>query len=174
MPAYFFDKLLNLVGDEFDMEFKSLQDLYKEQEGDPVEKLRELAENERLYNPNTILSGAGRTKLLRPGRMYMFKYIPKMKSQLPYWDMFPVGIVMNAYPDKGYFSMLNFHYLPPILRAELMDAIYPFVIYKKKLPPDFLKSARGLENKFIKNWGGFGDENFQQSAPAKILGARKK
>ena len=83
MPAYFFDKLLNLVGDEFDMEFKSLKDLYTEQEGDPVEKLRELAELERVNNPNTILSGAGRTKLLRPGRMYMFKYMPKMKAQLP-------------------------------------------------------------------------------------------
>ena len=29
MPAYFFDKLLNLVGDEFDMEFKSMKDLYQ-------------------------------------------------------------------------------------------------------------------------------------------------
>jgi|TARA_R100000081_G_C4815783_1_gene174919 hypothetical protein len=146
MPAYFFDKLLNLVGDEFDFEFKSLQDLYTQQEGDPVEKLRELAEAERLANPNTILSGAGRTKLLRPGRMYMFKYIPKMKSQLPYWDMFPVGIVMNTYPDKGYFSMLNFHYLPPILRAELMDAIYPFVIFPNVEQKDIGSSMRARVN----------------------------
>ena len=58
-------------------------------------------------------------------------------------------------------------------RGELL-AIYPFVIYKKKLPAEFSKIARGLDNKFIKNWGGFGDDNFKQSAPAKILGARKK
>ena len=83
MPAYFFDKLLNLVGDEFDMEFKSMRDLYLEQEGDPVERLRKMAEEERVTNPSTILSGAGRTKLLRPGRMYMFKYMPKMKAHLP-------------------------------------------------------------------------------------------
>ena len=37
MPAYFFEKILNLVGDEFDMDFKSMKDLYTEQEGDPVE-----------------------------------------------------------------------------------------------------------------------------------------
>ena len=146
MPAYFFDKLLNLVGDEFEMEFKSMRDLYLEQEGDPVEKLRELAEAERVNNPNTILSGAGRTKLLRPGRMYMFKYMPKMKAQLPYWDMFPVGIVMNAYPDKGYFSMINFHYLPPILRAELMDAIYPFVIFPNVQTKEIGSSMRARVN----------------------------
>ena len=75
MPAYFFEKILNLVGDEFDMEFKSMKDLYMEQEGDPVEKLRQLAEEERVANPNTILAGAGRTKLLRPGRMYMLSLI---------------------------------------------------------------------------------------------------
>ena len=146
MPAYFFEKILNLVGDEFDMEFKSMKDLYTEQEGDPVEKLRQLAEEERVSNPSTILSGAGRTKLLRPGRMYMFKYMPKMKSQLPYWDMFPVGLVMNAYPDKGYFSMINFHYLPPILRAELMDAIYPFVIFPNVETQDIGSSMRARVN----------------------------
>ena len=72
MPAYFFEKVLNLVGDQFDMEFKSLKDLYTQQEGDPVEKLRELAEAERTSNPNTILSGAGRTKRLLPGSCLLY------------------------------------------------------------------------------------------------------
>ena len=40
MPAYFFDKLVNLVGDDFDMEFKSMKDLYEKEQGDPVERLR--------------------------------------------------------------------------------------------------------------------------------------
>ena len=75
MPAYFFDKLINLVGDEFDMEFKSMKDLYQKEQGDPVERLRELAEEERTTNPQQILSGAGRTRRLMEGRMYMFKYM---------------------------------------------------------------------------------------------------
>lgn len=152
MPAYFFEKVLSLVGDEFDMEFKSLQDLYMKEEGDPVEKLRELAEAERTTNPNTILAGAGRTKLLRPGRMYMFKYMPKMAKQLPYWDMFPVGLVMNTYPEKGYFSMLNFHYLPPILRAELMDSLYPFVIFPGVEQKDIGSSMRTRLNTDRIDW----------------------
>ena len=77
MPAYFFDKLVGLVGDEFDMEFKSMKDLYQKEQGDPVERLRELAQEERDANPTTILSGAGRTRRLMEGRMYMFKYLPK-------------------------------------------------------------------------------------------------
>ena len=76
----------------------------------------------------------------------MFKYMPKMKAQLPYWDMFPVGLVMNSYPDKGYFSMINFHYLPPILRAELMDAIYPFVIFPNVETQDIGSSMRARVN----------------------------
>ena len=127
MPAYAFEKLLNLVGDEFDMEFKSLQDLYTEQEGDPVEKLRMLAQQERVNNPSTILKGSGQTNMLAPGRMYMFQYDPVNKKKLDYWDKFPVGIIMNVNKKKGYFSMINFHYLPPVFRAEMMDAMYPFV-----------------------------------------------
>jgi len=146
MPAYFFEKLLNLVGDEFDMEFKSMKQLYKEEEGDPVKRLRELAEQERDARPQSILAGANRTKRLLPGRMYMFKYMPKMKDKLPYYDMFPVGIVMNVRPDKGYFSMLNFHYLPYELRAELMDAIYPFVLFDNVQAKEIGQSIRARLN----------------------------
>ena len=64
MPAYFFDKLVGLVGDEFDIEFKSMKEMYEKDQGDPVERLREMAQEERDANPTTILSGAGRTRRL--------------------------------------------------------------------------------------------------------------
>ena len=96
MPGYFFDKLVGLVGDEFDMEFKSMKEMYEQEQGDPVERLREMAQEEREVNPNSILSSAGRTRRLLEGRMYMFKYMPKMANKLPYFDMFPVGLVMNG------------------------------------------------------------------------------
>ena len=50
MPAYFFDKLVGLVGDEFDMEFKSMKEMYDKDQGDPVERLREMAQEERDAN----------------------------------------------------------------------------------------------------------------------------
>ena len=146
MPAYFFDKLVGLVGDEFDMEFKSMKEMYEQEQGDPVERLREMAQEEREVNPNSILSSAGRTRRLLEGRMYMFKYMPKMANKLPYFDMFPVGLVMNVRPDKGYFSMLNFHYLPFKERAEVMDSLYPFMMFPNITGKDIGSSLRARVN----------------------------
>jgi len=57
------------------------------------------------------------------GGMYMFTYDPKHKDKLPYYDEFPLVIVIG--PAKGGFLGLNLHYLPPKLRmqffANLMD-----------------------------------------------------
>ena len=56
------------------------------------------------------------------GKMYMYWYDAKHKATLPYWDRFPVIFVLESYKD-GFLGM-NLHYLPPILRAKLMDALY--------------------------------------------------
>lgn len=58
----------------------------------------------------------------RLGHMYMFAYDPKHKETLPYYDRFPLIFPINK--AKGGFLGLNMHYLPPILRAKLMDALY--------------------------------------------------
>jgi hypothetical protein len=55
------------------------------------------------------------------GSMYMFFYDPKHKDTLPYYDKFPLVIVLG--PAKGGFLGLNLHYLPPILRAKFLDAL---------------------------------------------------
>src|SRR6056300_1384493 len=56
------------------------------------------------------------------GRMYHFFYDPKHKDTLPYWDKFPLIFVIDFYQDG--FLGLNLHYIPPIYRIRLMDAIY--------------------------------------------------
>jgi hypothetical protein len=55
------------------------------------------------------------------GNMYMYFYDPKHKDTLPYYDGFPLIIMMG--PAKGGFYGLNLHYLPPTLRAKLLDVI---------------------------------------------------
>lgn len=59
------------------------------------------------------------------GNMYMFLYDAKHKETLPYYDAFPLIFPINTAP--GGFMGLNMHYLPPILRAKLMDALYDTV-----------------------------------------------
>lgn len=56
------------------------------------------------------------------GKMYMFFYDPKTKNQLPYYDKFPLVFPIGF--KEGGFLGINLHYLPPVLRAKLMDALY--------------------------------------------------
>ncbi len=59
------------------------------------------------------------------GKMYFAYYDPKHKEKLPYYDTFPIIIPIQRYKD-GFLSM-NLHYLPPILRARLLDSLYDTV-----------------------------------------------
>jgi hypothetical protein len=55
------------------------------------------------------------------GSMQMFFYDPKHKDTLPYYDSFPLAIVLG--PAEGGFLGLNLHYLPPVLRAKFLDSL---------------------------------------------------
>ena len=57
-----------------------------------------------------------------PGGMYMFAYEAKHKDTLPYYDRFPIIFPVKLLNDG--FLGLNFHYLQPSLRANLMDSLY--------------------------------------------------
>jgi hypothetical protein len=71
------------------------------------------------------LMGENPTKLVGsiiPGSMYMFFYDAKTKDTLPYWDKFPVIFAIE--PAPGGFYGINLHYMQPMLRAKVMDALY--------------------------------------------------
>jgi hypothetical protein len=55
------------------------------------------------------------------GSMNMFFYDPKHKDTLPFYDKFPLAIVVG--PAPGGFFGLNLHYLPPVLRAKFLDTL---------------------------------------------------
>ena len=55
------------------------------------------------------------------GSMQMFFYDPKHKQTLPYYDTFPLSIIIG--PAEGGFMGLNLHYLPPALRAKFLDSL---------------------------------------------------
>lgn len=56
------------------------------------------------------------------GKMLFYNYDPKHKKTLPYYDTFPMVFPIEIYPDG--FLGINLHYLPPVYRARLMDALY--------------------------------------------------
>ena len=49
------------------------------------------------------------------GSMYMYFYDPKTKEKLPYYDRFPLVILVED--AEGGFYGLNLHYLRPDIRA---------------------------------------------------------
>ena len=55
------------------------------------------------------------------GGMFMYFYDPKTKDTLPYYDSFPLTIIVGKAP--GGFTGLNLHYLPMALRAKFLDAL---------------------------------------------------
>lgn len=63
---------------------------------------------------------------INQGWIYSFTYRPKYKDKLPYYDAFPLVLVLQPVP--GGFLGLNFHYLRPIDRALFMDKLYDFVV----------------------------------------------
>jgi len=60
------------------------------------------------------------TRELR-GSMYMYFYDPKHKQTLPYYDRFPLTIMIE--PRKNGFLGLNLHYLRPDIRAKFLDEL---------------------------------------------------
>lgn len=56
------------------------------------------------------------------GKLYMYKYWPKHIDKLPYHDRFPAVFPFER-ADGGFLG-LNLHYLPPDMRAGLMDMLY--------------------------------------------------
>ncbi len=80
------------------------------------------------------------------GNMYMYFYNPKYKDELPYYDRFPLVIMVE--PAPGGFYGLNLHYLSPVVRARFLDALMdtaPQKINDKsrlKLRYDLLKSVK--------------------------------
>ena len=68
--------------------------------------------NRRALMKDELITMTNREKI---GQMLMFFYDPKTKETLPYYDTFPLIIVVG--PAPGGFYGLNLHYLPPVLRA---------------------------------------------------------
>jgi len=90
-----------------------------------------------MNNPSTLIRPLVKEKgrFVRPvdrnkflmGGLYFFMYDPKTKSDLPYYDKFPMVIPLKRHSDG--FIGLNLHYLPIRTRIAFMKKLLPFAIY---------------------------------------------
>lgn len=75
--------------------------------------------------PYTISKETSRqTNQFKIGMLYCFYYDPKTKHDLPYWDTFPMVLVLERYNDG--FLGLNLHYLPVKYRVAFLTKLMKF------------------------------------------------
>ena len=105
-----------------------------------IEKFTSAARNWYLDEMKNLI--VNRQKLMRdreaikknrllPGRLFMYFYEPKHKDTLPYYDRFPLVMVVEKAQGKPGFYGLNFHYLDYRKRAILMERLMKYATNKK-------------------------------------------
>ena len=107
--ASLFDKL------ESEAFRKGLQARSKEAEAWFAKNVKKLGK----LGPNVLKDDRLKKTKIRAGDMVMYTYDPKLKKTLPYYDTFPLTIVVGKAPD-GFYG-INLHYLPPKIRAIFLD-----------------------------------------------------
>ncbi len=105
MTQNLFEKLRASAGDES----RSLQ-WYQAQ----VRKLGTVSTGQLLKDGKLV------TNFL-PGEMYMFRYDPKLKESLSYYDTFPLVLPFRKVP--GGFLGINFHYMPYNIRLRMLRLV---------------------------------------------------
>ncbi len=111
---------------------KEISDILKKADDEKVKNERRLSAldwfRNRVQNlnkpirPVDLLSDKERLQdRFEYGKMYNFRYDPKTKLTLPYYDLFPLCIPIKPVP--GGFIGLNLHYLYPKQRAFLLSKI---------------------------------------------------
>ena len=119
-----------------------------------TKKVAELRNPGRLALPIT----REKTRFTRPsdrqkflmGGLYFFVYDPKLKNELPYYDRFPLVLVLEKHNDG--FLGLNLHYLPLRYRLAFMTKLMDFASYDEanniqrlRVTYDILKASRSLK-----------------------------
>lgn len=78
------------------------------------DRIMNYADPFKIFDKDTSVPGIG--------KMYMYFYDAKHKNTMPFFDIFPLVFPIEYYYDG--FLGINLHYLPPVFRAALMNALY--------------------------------------------------
>jgi hypothetical protein len=109
---------------------------------------------QEIRSPSSIAMGIAReksrqTSTFKLGRLYCFYYDPKGKNELPYYDRFPMVLVLDRYEDG--FLGLNLHYLPYRYRVAFLKKLLDYAVLDKddeiqrlRVTYDILTASRRL------------------------------
>lgn len=94
-----------------------------EKQESSINWLRKAAYESEKANTDRVIKDAKAlyTNRQRLGHIYLFRYVPLHRQTLPFYDRYPVVIMVEQKQDG--FLGLNLHYLPLVFRAMLMDRL---------------------------------------------------
>ena len=75
----------------------------------------------KFYRESEKINDAVFKRRVSLGDLFCYYYNPKYRKTLPYYDMFPMIMLLSA--EKETFLGINFHYLRPKWRAILLDRV---------------------------------------------------
>ena len=111
-----------------------------------VAKIRNITPDKLLQDETRLTSSVR----MSPQKMYMFKYDPKTKKKLPYYDTFPLIMPLETYRDG--FLGINFHYLPPRIRMALLEAMKGRITYRDIKRNKYTRpTIKRYLNKYVKS-----------------------
>ena len=107
----------------FQLEREAFRKGIKARSEEAMEWFRRRVKELGRMNPHDILKDPAleRRQRFASGNMYMYWYDPKHKQTLPYYDTFPLSIMVSRAKD-GFYG-LNLHYLSPKVRARFLDEL---------------------------------------------------
>lgn len=90
--------------------------------------LRKNLKNIGNINPASIIKTSGTDSSIvkfKPGSIYLFGYSPRTKDDLPYYDLFPMMLLLD-YTENGFIG-LNFHYIDPLARQVFFNNLVEYL-----------------------------------------------
>ena len=79
--------------------------------------------NERINNPSKTLDTYVKKNIKARaawGKVYSFRYNAVYARVLPYYDRYPLVLVLSRNSRRRTFTGLNLHYIPPLYKKQLM------------------------------------------------------
>lgn len=101
---------------------------------------------EELKTGKSTRVQVSREPMMVPGKIYMFKYIPKFKTELDYWDKHPIVLclgTMNGSKEKVTVG-INISWYPPSARKYLVEKIRE--IYQQRYKDAIRKNSLNAVN----------------------------
>jgi hypothetical protein len=85
-----------------------------------------------------------KVKRFRIGKLFFFFYDPKGKNDLPYYDIFPLVIILKKYDDG--FLGLNLHYLPLIMRIRFLNKLLKLAKFSDENEIEYMRISYDILN----------------------------